>query len=418
MVIGFDEAMLVYEMAHFKPTKFSGFDSTKAVAFSPASPYLAAANIRGWINVWNSTTNRQVATIKMIGAKMGRNNLAFSADGGRLVASQFKSIQIWDLTQAAEKTVLAGHEGAIPCAVYRPHGGLLATGGKDDQVRFWNPQTGQMIDSIDIGEAVQTLAFTKDGRTLAVGSMGRAGAPHLRLLDVDSRKVTYEAAPAMGEVYSLAWAETADSRYLAVCGNLGVGLWKAPLSDPTNMEQVYEVQRPFCLATVIDPQARFMVWVENERQLKAWDIPTSRELPLHAPEMQQGWHGLTLLPDGESMIYVSNAGLAETWNVRADRRVGAFGKAQTFAAPHLALSPNGRWFAALTAPDTVSVWDRPNGRHIFSLRPESCTVWSLAWDPSSKNLTVGRSDGDLAIWRLPEIQDKLAEAGLPWEDFD
>ena len=84
----------------------------------------------------------------------------------------------------------------------------------------------------------------------------------------------------------------------------------------------------------------------------------------------------------------------------------------TFRTPHIALSPNGEWIAALTQPDSVSVWHRPTGIRTFSLRPESSTVWALAWDPSNENLAVGQSDGGLEVWHLPVIQKKLAEAGL------
>ena len=74
--------------------------------------------------------------------------------------------------------------------------------------------------------------------------------------------------------------------------------------------------------------------------------------------------------------------------------------------------------AALTQPDTVSVWHIPTREHVFSLRPQAATVWSLAWDASSENLAVGGSDGGLAIWRLSRIHEKLAELGLAWKYAD
>jgi len=414
MAIGFDEALLVYRMADFHRTTLTGFDSTKALAFSDANPYLAALNIRGSIAVWNSAAHRQLATLHLPALQMSRNGVAFSADDGRLVASNADSIHVWDLTRASEKTVLAGHNGAIPCAVFHPHGGLLATGGKDDEVRFWNPSTGHLVRSVNVGEAVQALAFSTDGRLLAVGSMGKTGAPHLRLIDVQSNEVIHEANPAMGEVNSLAWAEVDDGSYLAGCGSHGVALWKVPKDPPVRMENVVELDRERCLAMVLSQDVRLMVWAQGNR-LKAWNVVRAQEAPLHAPDMQQGWHGVALLPDGQSIIYVSNTGVAEVWNIEEDRRVDSFGAPGTFGAPHIALSPNGKWFAALTQQDTVSVWHRPTGEHVFSLRPETGTVWSLAWDPSSEHLAVGQSDGGLAVWHLPRIQQKLTESGLQWQ---
>ena len=81
---------------------------------------------------------------------------------------------------------------------------------------------------------------------------------------------------------------------------------------------------------------------------------------------------------------------------------------------HLAPTENGS--RRRTQPDSVSVWHLPTKKHVFSLRPEAGSVWSLAWDPASEQLAVGQSDGGLAVWHLPKIQKKLAESGLQWQD--
>jgi len=422
MAIGFDEALLVYELTDFQPTRLVSFDSTIAVAFSPTEPDLAAANIRGWITIWNPATNRQLARLQLPQRTAGEICLAFSEDGKRLFASNSDRIQVWDLKRADEKTVLAGHSGAIPCVAFHPDGQLLATGGKDDEVRFWNPATGRTLGSRNVGEALQTLAFSPDGRLLAVGCMGKTGAPHLRLIDVDSqeKEVIYESALDMGEVLSLAWSEAPDAAYLAASGEYGIEVFKESAGAPPRLESVLKLDRRGfspALATVISRTKGILVWAEENR-LQAWDLMTGRSAPLHAPDMNQGWNGLALLPDGESIIYVSKAGVAEVWNVRNDHRVATIGEPGTFNAPQIALSPDGKWFAALTQLDTVSVWHRPTGRHLFSLRPEAGAVWSLAWDPTSQHLAVGQSDGSLAIWHLPRIQENLEELSLSWRDND
>ena len=416
LAIGFDEALIVYEMEHYQRTNFLGFDSTKVVAFSPTNPYLAATNVRGWITVWNSITNRPVATLHNPRRRVSRDNLVFSADGARLASSNADFIQVWDLARAAEKTVMVGHRAAIPCAVFQPDGRLLATGGKDDQVRFWDPTTGQLVQSLGLGEKIQAMAFSAAGKQVAIGCMGRTGAPHLRLLDVASNKVIYEASPEMGNVHSLAWAKGPGGGYLAGCGAGGVALWEVSADQSPTVKEVFKLRRNWCLATIINPQASVMVWAEgDDSRLRAWDIVKGQEMPLNAPPMLQGWHGVAFLPDGESIIYITKSGIAEVWDVKNDRLADSFGEAGTFNAQHIALSPDGKWFAALTQPDIVSVWHVPTKQHVFSLRPETGTIWSLAWDPSSEHLAVGQSDGGLAVWHLPKIRRELAEAGLPWQ---
>jgi serine/threonine protein kinase/WD40 repeat protein len=418
MALGFDEALLVYDLKNFERTRLTGFDSTKAVAFSPTQPYLAALNIRGSLSLWNTATSRQLTTLQQLSPKVSLNCLSFSADGRRLAASNSDSIQIWDLNSADEKTVMTGHKAGIPSAVFNPEGRMLVTGGKDNDVNFWSLSTGQLDAALDLGEALQTLAFSGDGRLLAAGCTGKEGAPHLRLIDVQSKKEIYNLKPAIGELYSLVWAENSNGAYLGGCGERGVAVWKVQRTAPVGVEEVFKMEGSFCLATVLNRDARLLVWAHDERQLKAWDVIAGREVPLHAPDMLQGWHGLSFLPDGESIIYVSQTGIAEVWNVVNDRRVKSFGKPGTFSAPHIALSPNAKWLAALTQPDTVSLWNVSKGQHVFSMRPEMGTVWSLAWDGSSTQLAVGQSDGGLSVWHLPIIQKKLAASGLPWRGDD
>ena len=418
MVIGFDEALLKFAMVDYQQTNLSHSDATLAVAFSATNPYLVAANIRGRITVWHTASNRQLATLHLPTSTRSQISLSFSADGSRMAASNTDSIQVWNFTRADEKTVLTGHNGAIPCAAFHPKGRLLATGGKDDEVRFWDPVTGKLVGSRNLGEAVQSLAFSPDGLILAVGCMGRAGAPHFRLIDVNSTdmKVIHEAKLGLGEVYSLAWSESSNGLYLAGCGEHGVALWKVSPGLPPHLTTEFELERSRCLATILNSKLGFCVWAERENNLNEWDLVTRKAAPLHAPNMNQGWHGLALLPDGQSIIYVSKTGAAEIWDVKKNRHVATIGEPETFGAPHIALSPNGMWLAALTQLDTVSIWHRPTSKHVFTLRPETGAVWSLAWDPTSEHLAVGQSDGSLAVWHLPVIQKKLAQSGLAWQE--
>jgi WD40 repeat protein len=356
-----------------------------------------------------------LATLQNVRRAPSREDLAFSADGTHFAASNSTSIQVWDLTRADEKVVMTGHEGGIPCAAFHPNGQQLATGGKDDSLRIWDPSSGRLIRTIPLNEAAEKLAYTADGKIIAVGGMGRVETPHLKLIDADSNRILRELDLQLGQMHSLAWADGTDGRYLAACGSAGVGVWTISSSPSFEIKQVMKVDRTRCLATVISADARIVAWAQDDSNLHAWDIATAREIPLQAPPMIQGWHGLAFLPDAESIVYVSKPGVAQIWNVKYDRSVATIGPPGTFNAPHIALSPDGKWLAGLTQPETVAVCHIPTGKLEFSLRPEAGTVWSLAWDASSTKLAVGQSDGGLAVWHLKRIQKKLDEMDLPWE---
>ena len=151
---------------------------------------------------------------------------------------------------------MTGHEGGIPSVAFHPNGRLLASGGKDDQVRFWNPLTGQLVDSIGLDQAAQALKFTEDGRLLAVGCIGGTGAPHLKLIDMQTQEIVHEEHPGIGHVHSLAWSERPDGRFLAVCGPAGVALRKVSRDSPFPMEEALKLDRNRCLATTLNREGQ------------------------------------------------------------------------------------------------------------------------------------------------------------------
>jgi serine/threonine protein kinase/WD40 repeat protein len=416
LAIGFDQALLMFNTSDMQKSILSQFGTTLAVAFDQRGNRLATANIRGRINVWNAPSDQLLARLELPTSSSTAINLTFSADGGLLVASHSNLIQIWNLASANEKTELAGHQGAIPAAVFHPQGTTLATGGKDKVVRFWNSTTGDALGSCAIGEEVETLAYSADGRWLAVGCMGKPDFPHLRIIDTQTNQVVIESAPAMGEVLSLMWSANNSHTYLAGGGVHGLEVWEFIGSDPPQLLSLRQLplnDNSRCLAIAFESRTEMLLGAE-EHHLKAWNPRTSEAYRLHAPSLIQGWHSLALMPDGRSVIYISREGVAEVWDIKGNSRIKTIGEPKTFKAPNVVLNPNGDWLAALCEDNVASVWNVSTGKHLLSLSPTTGAIWALAWDQSGENLAIGQSDGGLSVWHLPRIQEKLAQEGLSW----
>src|SRR5438552_17092243 len=71
---------------------------------------------------------------------------------------------------------------------------------------------------------------------------------------------------------------------------------------------------------------------------------------------------------------------------------------------NLCLSPNGAKLA-LVSPTILGVelWDSKTGQLLYSLPEQNSAVSWLDWSPDSHRLAVSRSNGEIAIWNLPEI---------------
>ena len=78
---------------------------------------------------------------------------------------------------------IAAHSAAVNCVAFSPDGKVIASGGGDGLVKFWDVATGQELFTLTgHRQYVTTLAFSADGKQLA--SAGWDGK--VRVWDIQS----------------------------------------------------------------------------------------------------------------------------------------------------------------------------------------------------------------------------------------
>src|SRR5690606_38297172 len=122
---------------------------------------------------------------------------------------------------------------------------LLASGGQDGAVKFWDLATGQQTASTNLsGDWIDHLAWSPDGRTLAVAA-GRT----LTFLAADGA-VTHTFKPAPKTLCALAWQPAGGCLAAAYFG--GIVLWDA---------EDFVAQKEFAYANGIQA----LVWSPDNR---------------------------------------------------------------------------------------------------------------------------------------------------------
>jgi len=117
--------------------------------------------------------------------------IAFSPDGTTLAATVGNFVVLWDYQHPGEKTpvasnrrLLRGHAQAVRSLAFASDGRTIATASLDGTLRIWDARETFELSCLDAGAGpLHGLALAPDGMTVAVGSE----SGDIVILDLDER---------------------------------------------------------------------------------------------------------------------------------------------------------------------------------------------------------------------------------------
>lgn len=306
------------------------------VAFSPDGKALASAGNGGGalVKVWSTRTGKMLH--KLGGAWVGWRSVAFSPDGKRLVAvgdagngrradkSGGEPFRLWDAEtgELSWKAAEIDPPAEFLAVAYSPDGKTLAVGGRSGALfRGFNPKigvlrlhdsrTGDLIRDIPGIDDVWALAFSPDGKTLAVGTNSNG-----RVLRFDAETWTLKDETPISRPTSLAFSP--DGETLAV-GQLGPA---GQQGSVTLIDQAggaeprgFATQPESILSVAFSPDGKHLATGGYDKTARVYHVETGA---LERKRTLPNWgNAVAFSPDG-SLLAIGTSPAVLLWNWGAD----------------------------------------------------------------------------------------------------
>ncbi|WP_449351652.1 WD40 repeat domain-containing protein [Streptomyces shaanxiensis] len=196
--------------------------------FSPDGTQLALVGADGSLRIWHLSTGA-LHTLRTRHDQPIRT-VAFAPDGRTLAVATIETrgdqVVLLDAVTGRVRRTMKQRTAITLPLVFSPDGHTLTTTSGDGRmVETWDTRTGRLQDTFSADSPVQALAFSPDGRTLALG-----GARGVRLWD----RATHQSRRTLPAGSFAVMAFSPDGRTLAVTAGGSVALWNIELPNPAH----------------------------------------------------------------------------------------------------------------------------------------------------------------------------------------
>jgi WD40 repeat protein len=288
-----------------------------------------------------------------------------------------------------EVKIFKKHNAPVKALAYSANGEILATGGDDKTIYFWNVKTGELTGTIKNFFNVKALQFTPDNLILA------ACGSDIKLMEMQG-KLLRTFSGYTTDIWSMDYNSGAH-KVIAGSYAKSIKVWNY---DNASLLVTLSGHEKSCLPVALNATGDRAVSGSLDKSVRLWDLKTGdqvKKLEIHSENI----FAVAFHPSGKYVLSASADKTIRLWNLETGKVVRTY-KGHEASIFDVRFSADGNCFLSCAADKTIILWETATGKILNTFTGHGGYVNAVRFSPDGKSFASASDDQTVRIWILGE----------------